>query len=160
MNPRLSDEVVDLSEKIYRYAELGSEEFRSVKAITEMLSRYGFRVEAPYKEIETAFHAVKGGQGKVAVGFLCEYDALPNGHSCGHNLIAAWSVGAAIMLAEAASDVRVEVFGTPSEEGIGKYAGGKSPSGKEGVRSRPSTSWSACTPPAMSGAWAQPHSPT
>ncbi|MGH2638934.1 MAG: hypothetical protein ACRDF4_06600 [Rhabdochlamydiaceae bacterium] len=29
---------------------------------------------------------------------MAEFDALPSGHTCGHNLIAAWAVGAALVL--------------------------------------------------------------
>jgi amidohydrolase len=49
-------------------------------------------------------------------------DALPGlGHACGHNLIAATSVGAALALAPVADDLglTVELYGTPAEEGGG-----------------------------------------
>jgi amidohydrolase len=51
---------------------------------------------------------------------LCaEYDSLPGvGHACGHNLIAAMSVGAGIAAAAVADEVglTVRVIGTPAEE--------------------------------------------
>ena len=60
------------------------------------------------------------GPGPLNVSLLVEYDALPEvGHACGHNVIAATSVGAAVALAAVADKVglRVTVLGTPAEEG-------------------------------------------
>ena len=51
-----------------------------------------------------------------------EYDALPGiGHACGHNIIAASAVGAALALAEVADDLglKVVLIGTPAEENGG-----------------------------------------
>jgi amidohydrolase len=62
------------------------------------------------------------------VTLMLEYDALPNGHSCGHNLIATSGLLAAAGLAKAMADTpgRVVVVGTPDEErgslGAGKVA--------------------------------------
>ena len=53
---------------------------------------------------------------------MAEYDALPEvGHACGHNLIAASSVGAALGLAAIAgpAGMSVKIYGTPAEEGGG-----------------------------------------
>jgi amidohydrolase len=56
------------------------------------------------------------------VAICAEYDALPGiGHACGHNVIAATSVGAAIAAAAVADDVglTVRLIGTPAEEAGG-----------------------------------------
>jgi amidohydrolase len=56
------------------------------------------------------------------VTYCAEYDALPDvGHACGHNIIAASSLGAAVGLGAVADElnVRVTLLGTPSEEGGG-----------------------------------------
>jgi len=56
------------------------------------------------------------------VAFLAEYDALPKiGHGCGHNLIAAASVGAAVVLSRVLGENAgsVAIVGTPAEEGGG-----------------------------------------
>jgi amidohydrolase len=56
------------------------------------------------------------------VAVCAEYDALPEiGHACGHNVIAATAVGAALALAEVADEagLTVTVVGTPAEEGGG-----------------------------------------
>jgi amidohydrolase len=53
------------------------------------------------------------------VAFLLEYDALPGlGHACGHNLIAAASLGAAIAVRRSTGG-SVLAVGTPAEEGGG-----------------------------------------
>ena len=41
---------------------------------------------------------MKNGHKGLRVGLLAEYDALPNGHSCGHNLISAWAAGTTVVL--------------------------------------------------------------
>jgi len=73
--------------------------------------------------LPTAFVASYG-TGDLVVGICAEYDALPEiGHACGHNIIAASAVGAALGLAEVADELglTVKVLGTPAEE----HCGGK-----------------------------------
>ncbi|SON60487.1 p-aminobenzoyl-glutamate hydrolase subunit B [Mycobacterium simulans] len=58
-------------------------------------------------------------------GSAQNYDALPGiGHACGHNIIAASAVGAALALAEVADDLglTVALLGTPAEESGGGKA--------------------------------------
>ncbi|VEW10753.1 Aminobenzoyl-glutamate utilization protein B [Brevibacterium casei] len=113
--------LIELSNSLHDDPELGWQEFRSSAAVAEVLAEHGFTVERPYLGLETAFRATYG-TGEFTIGFLAEYDALPGlGHACGHNLIAAMSVGGAIGLAEAAAElgITVEVIGTPAEEGGG-----------------------------------------
>lgn len=115
--PRL----VALSNSLHDDPELGWHEFRSSAAVADALAAQGFIVERPYLGLDTAFRATIG-TGAFTVGFLAEYDALPGlGHACGHNLISAMSVGAALGLADVAAElgVTVEVIGTPAEEGGG-----------------------------------------
>ena len=92
---------------MFNHAELGSEEFKSCKYLVEKLKEHGFTVTCPYLDLDTAFRAeLYCGEGpKVAV--LPEYDALPGygpnkdevAHACGHNWIAASTLGAALTLA-------------------------------------------------------------
>jgi len=56
------------------------------------------------------------------VAILGEYDALPEiGHACGHNLIAAGGLGAALAVGSVKSELpgKLVFFGTPAEEGGG-----------------------------------------
>jgi amidohydrolase len=59
---------------------------------------------------------------------FCEYDALPGlGHGCGHNIIAAAGLGAALatadLMAERGLAGRLVVLGSPGEEGGGGKVG-------------------------------------
>ncbi|MGV9797056.1 M20 family metallopeptidase [Mycobacterium sp. NPDC003449] len=113
--------LVALSEKLHANPETAWCEHQAVRWVSASLADAGFEVVTPYLGLDTAFHARRG-NGPVRIGVCAEYDALPGlGHACGHNLIAAMSVGAALALAEVADDaaLTVEVFGTPAEEGGG-----------------------------------------
>jgi amidohydrolase len=118
---RQLEALVRLSHTIHAHPETGFEETRAAAWTAEALTAGGFAVEAPAGELPTAFVATAG-SGPFTVALCAEYDALPGvGHACGHNIIAASAVGAALALAEVADDVglSVRVIGTPAEEGGG-----------------------------------------
>jgi amidohydrolase len=121
-------EILDLSHRIHAHPELAYEEELASAAIAEAVGRHGYRVERPAGRLATAVRAVREGRGatRPRVGILAEYDALPGlGHGCGHNLMAASGVGAAIGLAAVLDGVAgtVVFLGTPAEErGNGKQA--------------------------------------
>ena len=96
----------ELSLKIHSNPELGFQEVKAVAWLTQYLKENGFSVEQGICGLPTAFRASYG-QGKPAIAVLSEYDALPNlGHACGHNLIAACAIGAAV-----ASKPAIDRFG-------------------------------------------------
>ena len=110
--------LVDLSHRIHGYPEVGYEEERASLWLADALDQAGFAVERGYCGMPTAFKATAG-SGPLHVALCAEYDALPGiGHACGHNVIAATAVGAALAAAAAADDVglTVSVIGTPAEE--------------------------------------------
>jgi len=118
---RRSGDLIDLSHRISDAPELAFEEHRAAEAVAELLGEAGFRVSSGEAGLATAVRA-EAGSGPLTLAFLAEYDALPEiGHACGHNLIAAAAVGAALGLAAAADDlgVRVVLLGTPAEEAGG-----------------------------------------
>ena len=113
--------LVALSERIHAHPETGWNEHEAARWILAELAEHNFDITAGYLGLPTAFLASYG-SGSIRIGVIAEYDALPGlGHACGHNLIAAIAVGAAVGLASVASelDVTVEVYGTPAEEGGG-----------------------------------------
>lgn len=117
-------EIVALAEAIRCDPELSGNEHRAATRCTALLETRGFIVEKATAGLPTAFVARRRfGGGQTRVAFLAEYDALPGiGHGCGHHLIAAASVGAALAAAETAEesdDLEIQVIGTPSEETIG-----------------------------------------
>ena len=118
---RAEDEVVALSHRIHAHPETKWEEERASTWVGETLAAHGFAVDSGICGLPTAFQA-RAGSGPLHVVVCAEYDALPGiGHACGHNIIAATAVGAAVALAEVADDVglTVRVMGTPAEEGGG-----------------------------------------
>lgn len=66
-----------LSQEIHGYAERPFREERSAEALANYLDSRGFTIEFPWKNIPTAFRAIRG-TGKPSIGMLGEYDALPN----------------------------------------------------------------------------------
>ncbi|HUZ43348.1 MAG TPA: M20 family metallopeptidase [Acidimicrobiales bacterium] len=111
----------DLSHRIHAHPELGFEEELSSAWVAEALAAAGFNVDIGVAGLPTAFVA-SAGSGPFTIGICAEYDALPGiGHACGHNVIAASAVGAALGLAPLADDlgITVKVLGTPAEEGGG-----------------------------------------
>lgn len=119
----LGDVLWQLALRIHENPELGFQERQAARWLAEALREGGFEVEIPYGGLETAFRAEHPAQGAgPAIAILAEYDALPElGHACGHNLIAAIAVGAALGLAPIKGELpgRLVVIGTPAEEGGG-----------------------------------------
>jgi amidohydrolase len=120
---RLAADLERLSRQIHDNPELGYQEVKAAAWLAEFLEREGFAVERGVAGIETAFRASLGSGDGPTVAILCEYDALPSiGHACGHNVIAAAGAGAGAALAAVRDRLpkgRVQVIGTPAEEGGG-----------------------------------------
>ena len=122
MDEQLRSDLIALSREIHAAPELAYKEFKAVAAITKLLGKYGHTVERPYGGLETAFRSRIGPTNGPFVALLAEYDALPDvGHGCGHNLIAMSNVGAYLLAAQQAKDLRIgiELIGTPAEESGG-----------------------------------------
>jgi amidohydrolase len=117
--------LVELSHRIHAHPELGFEEESACSWLCQSLAEAGFTVEKGIGGLPTAFRA-RAGSGPLHIAICAEYDCLPGiGHACGHNIIAASAVGAALAVAKVADEVglTVTVMGTPAEE-VGN-AGGK-----------------------------------
>lgn len=129
-----SEHISGISHQIWEFAEIGLTEFKSSDLLVGELERNGFSMERGVAGMPTSFvGSYVHGSGKPIIGILAEYDALPNGHSCGHNLFGAGSVSAAIAMKEAMEkhdiDGTVKLFGTPTED----THGGKVWMAREGV---------------------------
>ncbi|CAM4259537.1 amidohydrolase [Paenibacillus endophyticus] len=111
-----------ISRSVGSRPELGHEEFFAAELLTTELTQYGFEVERGILDIETSFIAVfDTAKPGPTVGFLCEYDALPEiGHACGHHLICAMSLAAGVGLKAAllrsGLGGKIRIYGTPAEE--------------------------------------------
>lgn len=140
----------NISDKIWEFAEIKFDEYKSIEVQIEELEKEGFTVEREAGKMKTAFVASYG-EGTPVIGFLGEYDALSglsqkselierepiekgaNGHGCGHNLLGTGAMAAAIAVKKYIEENNisgtVRYYGCPAEEG----GSGKAFLAKEGV---------------------------
>lgn len=133
-----SADFYDLSDKIWENAEIRFKENQSMEDYAAFLENEGFRVVCGIGGVKTSLRA-EWGRGKPVIGFLGEYDALPdlsqkagiaveepvekggNGHGCGHNLLGVGALMGAVgfkkYLEEKGKEGTVVFFGCPAEEG-------------------------------------------
>lgn len=120
---RLAGPMIELSDRISAHPELSFEERLASQWICEVFEEMDFEVERPFVGIETAFRARKVGKaGHPNLGFIVEYDALPElGHACGHNTKGSITWGAVAGILAALPDLpgSITVIGTPAEESGG-----------------------------------------
>jgi amidohydrolase len=125
-------DLLALSADLHAHPEEGYAEHRSVRAVADLLGRYGVQAQVGAHGLDTALRATTGSGGPT-VAVLAEYDALPGiGHGCGHNVICAAAVGAFLGLhAVLSSEVpgTAVLLGTPAEEG----GGGKEVMARDGA---------------------------
>ena len=130
--------LIALSDRVWATPELCYTEARSAAEHRSELERHGFRITEGVAGIPTAMIGEAGDGGPV-IAILGEYDALPglsqesgvtehrplqnggNGHGCGHNLLGAGAMLAAVAVKDwlAARGIkgRVRYYGCPAEEG-------------------------------------------
>jgi aminobenzoyl-glutamate utilization protein B len=133
--------IIEISDKIWGFAELGLVEYKSAELISSELESNEFKIEMGLAGMPTAFLATWG-RGKPIIGIMGEYDALPGlsqepvpykaplldgtpGHGCGHNIHGVSGMAGAIAakIGMEANEVKgtLKYFGCPAEEiDIGK----------------------------------------
>lgn len=126
------------ADRIWEFAEMRFGEFQSSALQKELLEGEGFAIRENLGGMDTAFSASFGNGGPV-VGILGEFDALPAlsqkagvarpdpvepgapGHGCGHHLLGAGCMQAAVALKDylrqCGCSGTVVYFGCPAEEG-------------------------------------------
>ncbi|KPF83638.1 amidohydrolase [alpha proteobacterium AAP38] len=132
----LTPKLAAAAQDVWSYAEVGFKKGKSTARLQKDLKDAGFKIETSVAGIPTAFVATAGSGGPV-IALLAEYDALPGlsqtptaerhsaggiaGHACGHNLLGAASVTAAIALKKWLDKTGVKgiirLYGSPAEEG-------------------------------------------
>jgi amidohydrolase len=117
----------NISRYLYENPETAYQEHKSCRWLCEFLEKRGYKVQAPAGGLETAFFAVPENAipARPRIAFLAEYDALEKiGHGCGHNMIAAISLGAAMAIQQTFPEFSGSfvIVGTPAEEGGGGKA--------------------------------------
>ncbi|WP_297134115.1 M20 family metallopeptidase [Terrisporobacter sp.] len=124
----LGKEIEEVCDFIFNNPEIGEEEYISSKYLVDKIKEYGFDITYPYCNIDTAFRAELGDNDGPTIAFLAEYDALPGygenkepAHACGHNWIAASTLGACIVLSKLKDNFKgkIVLMGTPAEETTG-----------------------------------------
>ena len=130
--------VAAVADAIWDYAELSMQDVKSAALFVKVLKAEGFQAEEGICGIPTAFSASYG-SGRPIIGLLAEYDALSGlsqkggsltreelvsggcGHGCGHNLLGAGAMAAALgvkaYLEAAKIPGTVVLYGCPGEEG-------------------------------------------
>lgn len=135
----LAPQFTTLADSIWDEPELRWDEYRSMEKQIRLAEHHGFSITRNVAGIPTAFSAEKGTSGPV-IAVLGEYDALAElsqesgtprrcpdpantsgaGHGCGHHLLGAGSLLAAVATARYLSDRglpgRVRYYGCPAEE--------------------------------------------
>ncbi len=141
------DKIYALADDIWSHPELSLKEYHACEAFCKVLEEEGFKVERGLSGIETSF-AASFGTGRPVIGLLAEYDALSGlsqkafsvkkekrdvgdiesdaGHGCGHNLLGAGALAAAIgvkaYLEKYKAPGTVILYGCPGEEGVASKA--------------------------------------
>lgn len=131
-----ASQIIEVSDKVWEYAELGLMEFKSSELLAKTLEEYGFTVERGIADMPTAFVATYG-SGSPIIAINGEYDALPGlsqkavahqepleegapGHGCGHNIHGvsglAGAIGAKMAMEKSNIGGTIKFFGCPAEE--------------------------------------------
>ncbi|MFL5624481.1 MAG: amidohydrolase [Ktedonobacteraceae bacterium] len=127
-----------IANEVWQLSELSLHEVKSAQLLMDILQEQGFTITSKGTAgVPTAFIA-EYGSGTPILGLLAEYDALPglgneavpyreprkdqitSGHGCGHNLLGAGCIGAAIalknLLAEQKIPGTIRLYGCAAEE--------------------------------------------
>ncbi|MED5578954.1 MAG: M20 family metallopeptidase [Nitrospinota bacterium] len=118
----ISKEIWDLSIELHKNPELSLKEHNSSEILCNYLLKHGFKVQRGLANLPTAFLAENKSIKKRKIGFVSEYDALPElGHACGHNIIAMASIAAGVSINKifGGKFCQIKIFGTPGEESGG-----------------------------------------
>ena len=131
-----SKHIIEVSDAIWGFAELGLIEHKSSKLLADELEHHGFRIERGVAGMPTAFVATWG-EGHPTIGVMGEYDALSGlsqkpvpykeplkegapGHGCGHNIHGtsgmAGAVAVKVVMEESDLSGTVKFYGCPAEE--------------------------------------------
>ncbi len=128
--------LVDIHNKIWNFAEVGLQEFKTAKLLIDVLEKNGFSVYKGVAGMPSAFVATFG-SGTPVIGVMGELDALPGlsqkpvpykepliegaaGHGCGHHGYATAALGGALATKKAIEESNImgtiKYFGCPAEE--------------------------------------------
>ncbi|MFH5821008.1 M20 family metallopeptidase [Georgenia sp. AZ-5] len=135
----VQDQLVALARDIHAHPQVRFQEEHAAAALVAALRADGVSTETGFAGLPTAFvgrwSSPAAGPGAPTLAIFCEYDALEGiGHGCGHNVIAAAGLGAALVTKawlkrHPGVPAHLLVVGSPGEEG----GGGKVPMVEAGL---------------------------
>jgi aminobenzoyl-glutamate utilization protein B len=138
---KVAPTVEEIAKKLWDLSEVGLVEVKSSVYLKDLLKNNGFTITSEGTAgVPTAFIA-EYGTGEPKIGIMLEYDALPGlgnepvpqkqprkdgvtaGHGCGHNLVGAGAMGAALALKDLMEEKGIpgtlRVYGAAAEESEG-----------------------------------------
>ena len=138
---KVAPTVEEIAKKLWDLSEVSLLEIKSSAYLMDLLKNNGFTITSEKTAgVPTSFIA-EYGKGEPKIGILLEYDALPGlgnepvpkkqlredgvtaGHGCGHNLIGAGAMGAALAVKDLMEKKGIpgtlRVYGTAAEESEG-----------------------------------------
>jgi len=138
---KVSPTIEEVGLKVWELSELSLLEVKSSEYLKDVLKKNGFTITSEgTANVPTAFVA-EFGFGMPVLGIMLEYDALPglgneavsqkearkdgvtSGHGCGHNLIGAGALGAAVAIKDLMQENKIagtlRVYGAAAEESEG-----------------------------------------
>ena len=138
---KVAPTVGEIAKKLWELSEVSLLEIKSSAYLKDLLKKNGFTITSEKTAgVPTSFIA-EYGKGEPKLGILLEYDALPDlgnepvpkkeprkngvtsGHGCGHNLIGAGAMGAALAIKDLMEKKRIpgtlRVYGAAAEESEG-----------------------------------------
>ena len=129
---RKKQQYFDAADRIWEHPETSFEEYFAADLLCGLLEKEGFAVTRPLAGMETAFLG-RFGSGHPVIGILGEYDALyamsqeadaaqpkptgEKGHGCGHNLLGAGSLAAAVAVKDYLQENGKEGCARETQEG-------------------------------------------
>lgn len=119
----IAGELKALAVDLWEHPELAWKEEYAAQRLCEFLQKNRINAQKNYLGFPTAFRGEVSVKPGAVFALAAEYDALPIGHACGHNLIAAASAGAAVAAAGVMEKYSLPgtlvIMGTPAEESGG-----------------------------------------
>lgn len=134
-----NQDLIALSDSIWKFAEPSFEEIKSTKLLIEFLRKEGFTIQENVSGFRTVFIATYG-KGIPVIGLYGEYDADPNasnrvvprreeigagknGHGGGHNLLGVGSIGTALAIKDLIKrkklNCTIRYYGTTAQGTLG-----------------------------------------
>jgi aminobenzoyl-glutamate utilization protein B len=138
---KVAPTIEETAKKLWELSEVSLLEVKSSAYLKDLLKKNGFTITSDKAaDVPTSFVA-EYGKGEPILGILLGYDALPDlgnetvpekkpgkdgvtaGHGCGHNLIGAGAMGAALAIKQLMEGKRISgtlrVYGAAAEESEG-----------------------------------------